>query len=252
LLLGFAVIAPLLALPLISTSIWLALLSLFVSHMLILYATLVPGCQWWGPVCTRFTTAEREVWLTIDDGPSLAHTLKMLDLLKHFDAKATFFVIGENAEKYPHLITEILTQGHTLANHTYSHRSFSFWCAGPGRTRREIDACAATLRTLPERPALYFRAPAGLKNMFVHPALTRRRLALVGWTVRGLDTVKRDAAAVAERVEHGVSPGAIILLHEGHRAESMPDFHPRCLELVLQRLSARGFRFVIPRREQFL
>ena len=52
--------------------------------------------------------------------------------------------------------------------------------------------------------------------MFVHPALARRGLGLIGWTVRGLDTVKRDAARVAERIETGARPGAIIVLHEGH------------------------------------
>jgi peptidoglycan/xylan/chitin deacetylase (PgdA/CDA1 family) len=215
-----------------------------------LYATLVPNCDWWGPVFTRFRTNEREVWLTIDDGPSPAHTPQILDLLRQFDARATFFLIGKNAEKYPHLVTEILTHGHTLANHTYSHPSTTFWCAGPAKTRREIGACGETLRTIPERPALFFRAPAGLKNMFVHPVLARRGLVLVGWTVRGLDTVKRNPAAVAERVERGIVPGAIVLLHEGHRVETSPEFHVRCLELTLQRLCARGYRFVLPKVEQ--
>ncbi|MBA2243176.1 MAG: polysaccharide deacetylase family protein [Chthoniobacterales bacterium] len=252
LLLGFAAVAPLLAIALIHRNVWLALVPLFVSHLLMLWATLVPNCQWWGPVFTRFKTGEREVWLTLDDGPSPAHTLKILDLLKQFDAKATFFVIGANAEKYPHLVTEILTRGHTLANHTWSHPSGTFWCAGPARTHCQIDRCAKTLRTIPERPALYFRAPAGLKNMFVHPALARRGMALVGWTVRGLDTVKRDPVAVAERIEKAIAPGAIVLLHEGHHAESRPDFNPRCLELILQRLSARGYRFVLPLPEQLV
>lgn len=249
-LLTFAAAAPLLAIGLISTNLWLALLPLFASHTLMLYATLVPKCQWWGPVFTRFQTAEREVWLTIDDGPSPAHTLRMLDLLKQFRAQATFFVIGANAEKYPHLITEILTRGHTLANHTHSHPAGTFWCAGPATIGRQIDACAENLRPIPERTAIYFRAPAGLRNMFVHPVLARRGLLLVGWTVRGLDTLKRDPMAVAERVEKGVGPGAIVLLHEGHRAESLPDFNVRCLELILQRLSARGYRFVLPQAEQ--
>lgn len=250
LLLGFAAIAPVLTLTLIRTHPVLALAPLFLSHLLLLYATLAPNCQWWGPVVTRFQTVEREVWLTIDDGPSEAHTLAMLEVLKQFDARATFFVVGAKAEKYPHLITEILAQGHTLANHTHNHPSRAFWVAGPAKTAREIDACAETLRTLPERPALYFRAPVGFKNMFTHPALARRGLTFIGWSVRGLDTVKREPARVAERVERGAKPGAIIVLHEGHRTESLPGFNVRCLELVLQRLSSRGYRFVLPQPEQ--
>lgn len=250
LLLGFAALAPLIAILLIGTHIAFALAPVFVSHLLLLYATLVPNCQWWGPVATRFQTTEREVWITIDDGPSPEHTNKMLDVLEQFHARATFFVVGALGEKHPHLITEILARGHTLANHTHTHPSWSFWCASPGRVRAEIDRGAEQLRTTADRPARFFRAPAGLKNVFVHPALERRGLALIGWTVRGLDTVQRDPARVAERIEKGAAPGAIILLHEGKRTEREADFNPRCLELTLQRLTARGYRFVIPPPEQ--
>ncbi|MGZ5022398.1 MAG: polysaccharide deacetylase family protein [Chthoniobacterales bacterium] len=250
LLLGFAAVAPFISILLIGTNLFVALAPLFLSHLLLLYATLVPGCQWWGPVVRRFQTAQREVWITIDDGPSLAHTLKMLDLLEQFDARATFFVIGENAEAHPHLVTEILTRGHAMANHTQTHPSGSFWCAGPARVRREIDRCAAHLRTTPERPALFFRAPAGMKNPFGHPALMRRGMGLIGWTVRGLDTALRNPARVAARIDKKAEPGAIVLLHEGQQTKRDPDFAPRCLELTLQRLTNRGYRFVIPHPDQ--
>ena len=249
LLLLFAGIAPLISIALLGQGVLIAIAPLFVSHMLLLYPTLVANAQWLGPVFTRFETSAREVWITIDDGPSLAHTRRILDLLEQFDARATFFVVGANAEKHPHLITEILTRGHSLANHTNTHPSRTFWCASARRIRREIDGCAEHLRSTPERPAQFFRAPAGMKNFFVHPALTRRGLELIGWTVRGLDTVKQDPARVAERIEKRVRPGAIILLHEGHHVERHPAFQPLCLELTLQRLSARGYKFVIPKSE---
>ena len=249
LLLVFAGIAPLVSIALLGQGVLIAIAPLFVSHMLLLYPTLVANSQWLGPVFTRFDTSAREVWITIDDGPSPAHTRRMLDVLEQFGARATFFVVGANAEKHPHLITEILTRGHSLANHTHTHPSRTFWCASARRIRREIDRCAEQLRSTAERPAQFFRAPAGMKNFFVHPALARRGLGLIGWTVRGLDTVKQDPARVAERIEKRVRPGAIILLHEGHHVERHPDFQPLCLELTLQRLSARGYKFVIPKSE---
>jgi peptidoglycan/xylan/chitin deacetylase (PgdA/CDA1 family) len=174
----------------------------------------------------------------------------MLDLLDRFDARATFFVIGRRAEQHPHLITEILSRGHEIANHTYSHPSGTFWCAGPRRIGLEIDLCAEQLRAGPDRPARFFRAPAGLKNLFVHPELERRRLALVGWAVRGLDTVLRDPAQVARRILDDTKPGAIIVLHEGHRIARNPEFHPQCLELTLNGLAEQGYRCAIPRPEQ--
>ena len=249
-LLGFALVAPLVSLALIRTNIVLALAPLFLSHALLLYATLLPASQWWGPVITGFNTAAKEVWLTFDDGPSPEHTLGILDLLDRFNARATFFVIGAHAEKYPHLVTEILMRGHAIANHTYTHPSGTFWYAGPSRVDTEIARCSALSRSTPDRPPRLFRAPAGMKSPFLHPALARRGMILVGWTVRGLDTVRRDSARVAERIAKRARPGAIILLHEGHQTRRDPEFAIRCAERTLQRLTASGFAFVIPSPEQ--
>src|SRR4051812_48038001 len=110
-LLAFAFVAPVLGFLLVPFDLALALAPMFFSHVLLLYATLSANCQWFGPVMRSFETTEQEVWLTIDDGPSPPHTTAILDLLDRFDARATFFVIGRNAEQYPHLITEILTRG---------------------------------------------------------------------------------------------------------------------------------------------
>jgi peptidoglycan/xylan/chitin deacetylase (PgdA/CDA1 family) len=220
------------------------------SHILLLYATLSANCQWFGAVLRSFETDKPEVWLTIDDGPSPAHTTTLLDLLDRFGARATFFVIGKRAEEYPHLITEILTRGHQIANHSYTHPSATFWIAGPRRIAAEIDGCAEWLRLAPDRPARYFRAPVGLKNLFVHPELEHRGLALIGWSVRGLDTIRRDPAEVAARILRQTKPGAIIVLHEGHRVQKNPEFHPRCLELTLSGLAEQGYRCVIPPPER--
>ena len=248
--LAFALIAPFLGFLFVRVNLAAALTPIFLAHLLLLYAMLVPNCQWFGPVLRSFETNEPEVWLTIDDGPSPIHTVALLDVLDRFQARATFFLIGNHAERYPQLVTEILARGHEIANHSYTHPTGSFWFAGPARIAAEIDLCAELLRTAEDRPARFFRAPVGLKNVFVHPELDRRRLELVGWTVRGLDTVQRDPAQVAQRILRRIKPGAIILLHEGQRAEKDPQFNPRCLELTLSGLADQGYRCVIPRPEQ--
>ena len=249
-ILVFVFIAPVIGFLLVPFNLVAALAPIFLSHVFLLYATLSANCQWFGPVMQSFETAEPEIWLTIDDGPSIAHTTAMLDVLDRFNARATFFVIGKNAEQYPHLITEILAHGHEIANHTYTHPSGTFWFAGPRRVAAEIDLCAELLRAAPDRPARFFRAPVGLKNLFVHPELDPRRLTLIGWSVRGLDTVRRDSTEIANRIAREAKPGAIVILHEGHRVKSDPDFHPRCLEQTLSALAERGYHCVIPRPEQ--
>src|SRR5215831_9479271 len=103
LVIGFATFAGLFFMGTIAFHPWIALGVLFLSHLLLLYPTLVANCQWWGPVVTHFETPRREIWLTIDDGPNPAHTPRMLALLQEFDARATFFLIGERAAKFPEL-----------------------------------------------------------------------------------------------------------------------------------------------------
>jgi len=249
-LLVFVFLAPFLGFFLVRYNVVAALAPIFLSHLLLLYATLVPNCQWFGPVFRSFETIDPEIWLTIDDGPSPAHTSALLDLLDRFNARATFFLIGKNAEQHPHLLTEVLAHGHEVANHTYHHPSGSFWMAAPRRIAMEIDRCAGLLRTGPDRPCRFFRAPAGLKNIFVHPALAPRRLQLIGWTVRGFDTVRRDPVQIADRIIRRVKPGAIVVLHEGQHVQKDPQFSLRCLELTLSGLTENGYRCVIPRPEQ--
>ncbi|HEY1770469.1 MAG TPA: polysaccharide deacetylase family protein [Chthoniobacterales bacterium] len=242
LILGFAIFAALFFLGEIWFHPLLACAVFFLSHLLILYPTLVANCQWWGPVATRFETSSREVWLTIDDGPDAIHTPRMLELLERFGAKATFFVIGKLAEQLPDDLARIRAAGHGIGNHTFSHPSGTFWALPPSRIASEID------RSPESSP--FFRAPAGLKNWFLHPLLVRRDMRLIGWTVRGLDTLSSDPAGVAERILRGARPGAIVLLHEGHRLATDPDFHPRCLELTLAGLTKSGYRCVLPTPEQ--
>lgn len=249
-ILVFAVLAPIWTIFWFRNDWVVALIPLFASHVLLLYPTLVPQSQWWGPVVRSFETTGREVWITIDDGPTPAHTRKILEILGRHRARATFFIIGSRAKKAPHLVDEILKRGHATANHTFTHPSESFWCAGPTRIADEIDRCADAVNGNANPIDSLFRAPAGLKNLFVHPSLAHRGMLLIGWTVRGLDTWRRDPPVVAAMIRRKACPGAIILLHEGHHLEEWPDLNPCCLDLTLQALAQDGYQFVIPRAEQ--
>ena len=218
LLIGCAVIAPLLSLALIGTNVYFALAPIFASHLLLLYATLVPNCQWWGPVMTTFATAEREVWITIDDGPSPAHTTKdsrppravrcARDLLRRWRES------GGTSASY-HRNSRARTRARQ--SHADAPERFVLVRRVRKKIKSEIDRCAETSPDYAGTAGAPFRAPAGMKNPFVHPALARRGLALVGWTVRGLDTIQREPERVARRIEKRAQPGAIILLHEGQR-----------------------------------
>lgn len=216
----------------------------------ILLGLLVPNFSGLVPTATRFVTGKREVWLTIDDGPEPATTGPMLDLLDRHGARATFFVIGEKAAAHPALLAEIRARGHTLGNHTHTHPLASFWCAGPGRTAREIERCAAVLRsTAPtgEAPTAWFRAPAGVKTFFLRRVLARHDHVLIGWTARARENYGAAHGAPLRRLTRALQPGAILLLHEAAPPHA-PD-RVALLAALLEGLSAQGYRCVLPPRE---
>ena len=242
-ILGFAVAAPVALIALWPHAPLAGLVVLALSHALLLYPTLRPNVQWLGPVITRFATSRREVWLTIDDGPA-DDTSALLDLFDASGVKATFFVKGRLAGQNGPVVEEILRRGHTVANHSHTHPSGSFWCSLPGRVAGEIDGCNRVLATITGAQPRWFRAPVGMKNPAVHPALARRGMRLIGWSARGFDGVRSNPDDVVRRILPNVTPGAILVLHQGLE-HSLVVF-----ERVIAEIQARGYAFVIPEDEQ--
>jgi peptidoglycan/xylan/chitin deacetylase (PgdA/CDA1 family) len=239
LILGFVVAAPLALIALWPHAPLAGVGLVVLSHMLLLYPTLRPNAQWLGPVITHFATPRKEVWLTIDDGPT-EDTRAVLDLLDRHGVKATFFVKGDLAERNAEVVREMLKREHTAANHTHTHPSRSFWCLPPGRVAGEIDACNRVIAAAAGTAPRWFRAPVGMKNFTVHPALARRGMRLIGWTARGFDAVRSNAPEILARILPHLCAGAIIVLHQG-REHSL-----RVLEHVIVALKERGYAFVIP------
>lgn len=221
-----------------------ALVLFFGADLWVLYHLFVPHASGLVRTFTRFETTRDEVWLTIDDGPDDHDTPIILDLLDRHRARATFFLIGQKAAQHPALVAEIACRGHEIAHHTHTHPSASFWCATPSRVNRELDLAFAPL-TPPGAPRPHrFRAPVGIKNLFLAPALAERNLACIGWSVRSADTFSRDPQKVSARVLRTVRPGAILLLHEGPCLHASVRVH--ALAGVLDALASRGLRCVIP------
>jgi len=211
------------------------------SHLLLWWGVLWPQSTMYGPVLVRLPLAAKRVWLTIDDGPS-DDTGALLDLLDAHGAKATFFVVGERAAARPELVREIAARGHGIGNHSSRHPSAWFWALGPRRMREEIVRCQDTLRAITGTAPHWFRAVVGMANPFVSAPLRECGLARVAWNARAFDALEADPARVVARIERNLSPGAIVLLHEGAG-------HGRNLEaiaLLLQRMRALGYGTVLP------
>ncbi|HEX2100826.1 MAG TPA: polysaccharide deacetylase family protein [Candidatus Synoicihabitans sp.] len=211
------------------------------------YHVFVPQAGGLGPVYSRFETREREVWLTIDDGPDPVDTPQLLEVLARHGARATFFTIGKLVEAHPELMRAILADGHEVAHHTHTHPLPTFWAAGPGRTDRELDRSVENFAAFGVAPR-WFLAPAGIKALWLHPALAQRGLACVAWSGRGLERWADRPEPVVARLLKGVRPGAVLLVHQGRRVPAA--VRVAAIDQLLAQLAQRGYRTIIPRPEQ--
>ncbi|WP_313254102.1 polysaccharide deacetylase family protein [Stenotrophomonas acidaminiphila] len=212
---------------------------LLASHALFVVPVFLPNSRFYAPVLSRLPGPA--VWLTIDDGPS-DDTLAILDLLDRYDARATFFMVGERAAARPELVREVLRRGHGLGNHSHSHPQAWFWRLGPRRMASEIGDCQQVLTAIAGTPPRWYRSVVGMTNPFVAAALRRHGLARVGWSARGFDGVHCQPQTVVARIVRDLAPGAIVLLHEG----AAHGHNAAIVESVLQQLQMRGLPARLP------
>lgn len=224
-----------------------ALLAILANHVVLCIPGVYPHSQVFGPSWRRLPSLGRgdEVALTFDDGPDPEVTPRVLELLAAGGARASFFLIGSRAAEHPELVGRIVAAGHRVENHTQHHRHTFAFNVYPF-LRREIETAQRVLGGLAGRAPAYFRAPAGIHNLFLSAVLARLGIFFVSWTRRGYDTVEKDAAKVLARLTHGLAPGDILLLHDGNAARTSGG-RPVVLEvlpLLLAELARRRLRAV--------
>lgn len=189
------------------------------------------------------------VALTFDDGPDPEVTPRVLDLLDAFGARASFFVLGERADRHPHLLREMLRRGHDVENHTHRH-PYGFACMGPVAQWREIRQAQEAIAAACGRAPHFFRAPMGLRNPLLDPVLAAEGLQLASWTRRGLDTRRRPPERILARLTRRLAAGDILLLHDGSSARDAAG-RPLVLEVLpalLRRLAELGLTAIaLPR-----
>jgi peptidoglycan/xylan/chitin deacetylase (PgdA/CDA1 family) len=222
-------------------SLFLAVAALTALGVVVWYAVAAPESQWLGRSLTRGPGDSPAVALTFDDGPG-EQTPPVLDLLKQANVRATFFLCGENVERFPDLARRIADEGHEIGNHTYSHPRLLG--RTPGKIALEIDRAQKVIEHRTGRVPRWFRPPYGLRWFGLFPILRSRGLAAAMWSVNAKDW-RVSADRIVERVVRGAHPGAIILLHDGlpPRAQGNRQATVEALPRILQELSPR-YRFV--------
>lgn len=212
------------------------LMCMFFLHLVLLATMFIPRLDPWRATLRKFRTSEKQVCITIDDGPT-ADTDEILSILDEAGARAVFFVIGERVTER---CSEIVKRGHVLGNHTQTHPAGWFWCYSPSAQRREIERAARAIREATGVSVRLFRPPVGFRNLFNAPILETLGLRNIGWSARGFDATDSNVERVLRRILGGLEPGAIILLHQGK------PHHATLLRRLLVELKAGGWDVVMP------
>jgi peptidoglycan/xylan/chitin deacetylase (PgdA/CDA1 family) len=160
-------------------------------------------------------TGSAEVALTFDDGPSPTWTPKILALLRAHRVKATFCLVGAQARKYPALVVQIVREGHTLCNHSWSH-DVRLGSRPAKEIRAELVRTNAEIRkAVPAAKITFFRQPGGRWTSVEIDVARDLGMVPLGWDVDPRDWEKPSTQVIRKRVLAGVRPGSIVLMHDG-------------------------------------
>lgn len=190
-------------------SIWFAVFSFLVLPLVFFVISFQIQWNFFLEAINYKRTPQKILALTFDDGPHPKVTPQILDLLKKHNAKATFFCIGQHAEKYPEILKRILEEGHEVGNHSYSHKN-TFPLFGESQIKKELQQTDAILK----QENKLFRPPFGVTNPTIAKVIKETGHLVIGWNVRSFDTVTKDPQTIAKRVLKKIKPGSIILMHD--------------------------------------
>jgi peptidoglycan/xylan/chitin deacetylase (PgdA/CDA1 family) len=182
-----------------------------------------------------------KIAFTFDDGPNPLYTPKLLDLLKMNNIKATFFVVGSKAEKYPELIARMQEEGHLVGIHNYVHKSN--WVMFPWEIRNDLRKSASIIEKITGKRPMYYRPPWGLITLF--DFLLMKQYKIILWSKMAEDwRSKGGSEKVEKRLLKNIKNGEIILLHDcgetlGADVDA-PTNTINALKTVFKEISSRG------------
>lgn len=176
------------------------------------------------------------VALTFDDGPHKTNTERVLNSLKEFDVKATFFMLGNQVDYYPSLVQRVAEEGHEIGNHSNTHPDLSKVDAN--RVQKEFETTNQRIYDVIGRYPTVFRPPYGSYNNNIITQATNLNLPIIMWSVDSLDWKTKNATSISHEILSTTTNGSIILMHDIHDATA------DALPSVLRNLKEQGYSFV--------
>lgn len=182
------------------------------------------------------STSEKKIAITFDAAWTNQDTDALIEILQKHNAKATFFIVGDWAEKFPESVKAFYNAGHTIANHSHTHKAFSK-CTRE-EIKNEIVSCNITLEKITGAPVTLVRAPSGdYTNESIEVAKSLN-METIQWSCDSLDYTKLSVDEIVSRVLKGVECGSIVLFHNG-----VENTAP-ALDIILTELTKQGYSFV--------
>jgi peptidoglycan/xylan/chitin deacetylase (PgdA/CDA1 family) len=192
------------------------------------------------PAITSSTTQSKVAALTFDDGPDTLYTAQILDILKRYKIKATFFVVGQRAKAYPKMISRIVREGHALGNHSWDHANFSK--LSPQEARKEIIKADQVLDSITGHHSKIFRPPYGAVTPDNSRAISAMGYKIINWSVDTRDWAGTQPQEIMRIFNRQITPGGIILQHcSGGKSLNNTIV---ALEQIIASLQSKGYRFV--------
>lgn len=205
----------------------------------------VGGAPWIGfgredNVFCGVDTKEKVIALTFDDGPHPRYTDAILDILKEYGIRATFFVVGENAALYHDELKRIADEGHEIGNHTYTHADLKR--IDKSALQKELEETERIIESLSGKRPAVFRPPEGKCNETVVECANERGYTTVLWNVDPRDWASPTAKEVSDVILKNAQCGSVILCHDYNSNGRSPT--PDALRTVIPMLKAMGYSFV--------
>ena len=197
-----------------------------------------------GPALSRLPGSARVASITFDDGPNPLATPRILDVLKREDVRATFFVLGRHADRWPDLVKRVADEGHQIGNHGWHHRKLHR--RTPGYVRDDLTKGTESIERACGVHPKVFRAPHGFSSPWVTPIARSLGQRTIGWSLGVWDSARPGVDEIVTRTLDGMRPGSILLLHDGDGYDPDGDRQQtaEALPRIIGGLRTRGFSFV--------
>lgn len=185
------------------------------------------------PTPPKPSAASKKIALTFDDGPHPKVTPQVLNILKKYEAKATFFVVGSEVKKNPQVLKDVANAGHEIGNHTFNHKKLT--TLSLRNAQIQIDSTDAVIKATIGHNATVFRPPYGAYNKSI---VNQLDVPNVLWSIDTLDWKHHDPQKTLAAVQKNAKNGSIVLMHDIHQETA------DALDSILAMLQKQGYEFV--------